>query len=232
MSTPHNSANKGDIAKVVLLPGDPLRAKYIAENYLTDVRQFNHIRNNLGYTGIYNGKQISVMSTGMGCPSMGIYSYELIHFYGVEALIRIGSCGALSDKLELGDLVMAMGVSTDSNYAAQYQINGTFSAIASYSLLAEAVRWAEKKKVPYRVGNTLCTDVFYRNSRVNEQWREMGLLASEMESYALYCNAAVAGVHALSILTVSDLLFSGKSMSADERERGFKDMMEVSLNTA
>lgn len=231
MSTPHNSAQKGDIAKTILLPGDPLRAKYIAETYLTDVKQFNRVRNMFGYTGSYQGREISVMGTGMGCASMGIYSYELIHFFGVRNLIRIGSCGGCKDKLNLGDLVIAMGSSSDTNYAAQYQLNGNYAATASYPLLAEAVKQSEKADIPYVVGNVLSTDIFYRPEGI-DAWEKMGILAVEMESFALYCNAAAADVNALTMLTVSDLLNSDQAMTAKEREVGFQNMMEVALNTA
>jgi purine-nucleoside phosphorylase len=237
MATPHNTAEKGDIAKVVLLPGDPLRAKYIAENYLEQVTEFNRVRNNFGYTGVYRGKKVSVMGTGMGCASMGIYSYELIHFYGATALIRIGSCGGLAEGINVGDMVMAMGASTDTNYAVQYQLPGTFSAIASYRLLTEAVKAAEKSGRSYRVGNVFCSDVFYRKEDAMDCWRKMGITAVEMESYALYCNAAWGGVDALAILTVSDLLSTGGTrtgpgMTPEEREQGLRDMITVALETA
>jgi purine-nucleoside phosphorylase len=233
MSTPHNSAEKGDIAKQVLLPGDPLRAKFIAENYLTGTKCFNEVRGALGYTGTYKGREVSVMGTGMGCASMGIYSYELIHYYGCASLIRIGSCGAFTEKLKMGDLVLAMGASTDTNYAGQYRLGGgNFSATASFRLLSRAADEAEKQKAPFMVGNVFCTDVFYRPERIPGPWKNMGILAAEMESFALYCNAAVAGVDALTILTVSDQLITGQSMTAEEREKSFKDMMTVALETA
>ncbi|MDR2758799.1 MAG: purine-nucleoside phosphorylase [Spirochaetaceae bacterium] len=233
MSTPHNNAEKGEIAKSVLLPGDPLRAKFIAENYLSGVKCFNEVRGALGYTGTYKGIPISVMGTGMGCASMGIYSYELIHHYECTSLIRIGSCGAFTEKLKVGDLVMAIGASTDTNYAGQYQLEGgNFSATASFRLLSRAVSEAEKQKAPFMVGNVYCTDVFYRPERIPDVWKRMGILAAEMESFALYCNAAVAGVDALTILTVSDHLVTGQSMTPLEREKSFKDMMVVALETA
>jgi purine-nucleoside phosphorylase len=237
MATPHNTAEKGDIAKVVLLPGDPLRAKFIAENFLEQVNEFNRVRNNFGYTGLYKGKPVSVMGTGMGCASIGIYSYELIHFYGVTTLIRIGSCGGLAEGIKVGDLVMAMGASTDTNYAGQYRLSGTFSAIASYRLLSGAVQAAEKNSLPYQVGNVFCTDVFYRPEDALDSWRGMGITAVEMESYALYCNAARGGADALAILTVSDLLSrggarKGPGMTPEEREQGLKGMMTVALDTA
>ena len=233
MSTPHNSAEKGEIAKSVLLPGDPLRAKFIAENYLSGAKCFNQVRGALGYTGEYKGKQVSVMGTGMGCASMGIYSHELIHHYECTNLIRIGSCGAFTEKLKVSDLVMAMGASTDTNYAGQYHLEGgNFSAIASFRLLSKAVSEAEKQKVPFMVGNVFCTDVFYRPKRIPDEWKNMGILAAEMESFAMYCNAAVAGVDALTILTVSDQLVTGQTMTTEEREKSFNDMMVVALETA
>jgi purine-nucleoside phosphorylase len=233
MSTPHNSAEKGEIAKSVLLPGDPLRAKFIAENYLSGTKCFNEVRGALGYTGKYKGVPVSVMGTGMGCASMGIYSYELIHHYGCTSLIRIGSCGAFTEKLKVGDLVMAIGASTDTNYAGQYNLGGgSFSATASFRLLSKAVSEAERQKAPFMVGNVYCTDVFYRPERIPGVWKNLGILAAEMESFALYCNAAAAGVDALTILTVSDQLVTGQSMTSEERERSFKDMMAVALETA
>lgn len=232
MATPHNTAQMGDIAETVLLPGDPLRAKYIAETYLEDAQQFNAVRNMFGYTGTYNGRSISVMGTGMGCASIGIYSYELIHFYGVKNLIRIGSCGAIQEHIKLGDIVMAMGASTDSNYAHQYKLSGSFSATASFDLLLRARQAAEEKGYSYVVGNVMSSDVFYDESEEWKEWKKMGILASEMESFALYCNAARAGVNALAIFTVSDSLVSGEGMSAMERQTGFLRMMEVALEVA
>ncbi len=232
MATPHNGAERGDIAKTILLPGDPLRAKYIAENYLEDAKQFSNIRGMYGYTGTYKGKEISVMGTGMGCASMGIYSYELIHFYGVENLIRIGSCGGFTDDLELGQLIFAMGACTDTNYGAQYQMPGNYSATASFDLLREAVDQAEVREVTFDVGNVLSTDVFYRKPGATKAWEDMGVLAAEMESFALYCNAAAAGVNALSILTVSIVLTTHEEMSNEQRETGLNNMIEVALETA
>lgn len=230
MGTPHNAAQMGDIAETVLLPGDPLRAQFIAENFLEDVVQFNAVRNMFGYTGTYNGKRVSVMGSGMGCASMGIYSYELIHFYGVKNLIRIGSCGAMQPQVKLGDIVMAMGASTDTNYAHQYQLPGEFCAIASYDLLLKAQQAAEEKGYPYVVGNVVSSDVFYSdNAEEWKAWAKMGILAAEMESFALYCNAARAGVKALAIFTVSDSILSEEAMSAEERQTNFKNMMEVAL---
>ena len=232
MSTPHHAAKMGVIADSVLLPGDPLRAKVIAERFLTDAVQFNTVRNMFGYTGTYEGKRISVMGTGMGCASIGIYSYELIHMYGVKNLIRIGSCGGMQDYVKLGDIVMAAGSSTDTNYAHQYHLPGSYSATASFDLLSKAVEEAKKHRFPYIVGNVICSDVFYGETEEWKDWAKMGVLAAEMESYALYCNAARAGVNALAIFTVSDSMVSKEEMSAEERQNGFTNMMKVALGAA
>ena len=232
MGTAHNAAQMGDIAETVLLPGDPLRAKFIAETYLEDVVQFNAVRNMFGFTGTYKGKRISVMGTGMGCPSIGIYTYELIHMYGVKNLIRIGSCGAMHESVKLGDIVMAAGSCTDTNYAHQYNLPGTYSATATFDLLRKAVDAAEKFQFPYIVGNVVCSDVFYDESEGWKSWAKMGCLAAEMESYALYCNAARGGVNALAIFTVSDSMVLSQEMTAEERQTGFTNMMEVALEVA
>ncbi|MDO5541131.1 MAG: purine-nucleoside phosphorylase [Eubacteriales bacterium] len=232
MSTPHNAARMGDIAETILLPGDPLRAKVIAETFLEDAVQFNSVRNMFGYTGTYKGKKVSVMGTGMGMPSIGIYSHELIHFYEVKNLIRVGSCGATSEKTKLGDIIMAQGACTDSNYAHQYQLPGTMSAIADYKLLKTAQETAEKEGFPYCVGNVLSADVFYTETPEWKSWAKMGVLGIEMESYALYCEAARAGVRALGIFTVSDSVVTGEATSAEERQNKFTNMMKVALETA
>ncbi len=233
MSTPHNSAINGQIAETVLLPGDPLRAKFIAENFLSDVEQFNTVRNMFGYTGTYNGKRVSVMGTGMGCPSIGIYSYELIHMYGVKNLIRVGSCGAFDPKLNLYDIVLAIGASTDSNYASQYNLPGTYSATASWELLSNAKKVADENSITAYVGNILTSDVFYGDEADSwKKWAKMGCMAAEMESFALYCNAARAGVNALTILTVSDSIVNQTETTAEQREQGFKDMMKIALEIA
>ncbi|MFS8540503.1 MAG: purine-nucleoside phosphorylase [Tissierellales bacterium] len=230
MPTPHNSAQKGDIAETILLPGDPLRAKFIAETYLDKPVLFNQVRNMLGYTGEYKGKRVSVMGTGMGVPSMGIYSYELIHFYGVKNLIRVGSCGALREDLDLYDIVLAMGACTNSNYAHQYGLPGTYSAIASWDLLYKAKQVADEKNIPVKIGNVLTGDVFYSpNPEEYKKWQQMNVLAAEMETYALYCNAAYAGVNALTILTVSDSIVLEKETTPEERERSFTKMIEIAL---
>lgn len=233
MPTPHNTAIQGQIAETVLLPGDPLRAKFIAENFLSDVEQFNAVRNMFGYTGTYNGKKVSVMGTGMGCPSIGIYSYELIHMYGVKNLIRIGSCGSYDPKLELFDIVLAMGASTDSNYASQYNLPGIYSATASWDLLSRAKSVADENNIPATVGNIVTSDVFYHDQPDSwKLWAKMGCVAAEMETYALYCNASRAGVNALTILTVSDSIAREAETTAEQREKGFKDMMKIALELA
>ena len=230
MSTPHNEAGKGEIAKTVLMPGDPLRVKYIADHYLEGARCFNTVRNMLGYTGTYHGKEVSVMGGGMGMPSVGIYSYELYHFYDVESIIRIGSAGALQDELNARDIVIGMGACTNSDYASQYRLPGTYAPIADYGLLKKAVDVAEEKGIPVKVGNILSSDIFYNDDdSVNEKWRRMGVLAVEMEAAALYMNAARAGKKALCILTISDHLFKEQALDARERETSFTQMMEIAL---
>ena len=231
--TAHNSAKAGDFAKTVLMPGDPLRAKYIAETYLENPRQVNAVRNMFGYTGSYKGKEISVMGGGMGMPSIGIYSYELFNFYDVDQVIRIGSAGAFQDNIKLMDVVIGMGACTYSNYAYQYGLPGTFAPIADYELLNRAVETAKRQGTNVVVGNVLSSDVFYNAmSNVNDLWRDMGVLAVEMEAAALYMNAAKAGKKALCMLTISDHLYTGESLSAEDRQLGFGKMMEIALELA
>lgn len=231
--TPHNGAKLGDIAKTVLMPGDPLRAKFIADNFLEDVVCVNTVRNMLGYTGTYNGKKVTVMGGGMGMPSIGIYSYELYHFYDVDNIIRIGSAGGITDDIKVRDIVIGMGASTNSNYAAQYQLPGTFAPIADYSLLSRAVTAANENNIKVVVGNVLSSDTFYDdNKEANSLWKKMNVLAVEMEAAALYMNAARAGKKALCILTISDHVFTGESLSAEDRQISFKDMMKIALETA
>jgi purine-nucleoside phosphorylase len=233
MSTPHNGAEKGDIAKTVLMPGDPLRAKYIADTYLKDVKCFNTVRNMFGYTGTYEGKEVSVMGSGMGMPSIGIYSFELYHFYDVDQIIRIGSAGGISDKVKVRDLVIGMGASTNSNFASQYKLPGTFAPIADFGLLRKAVEIAEEKNIPVAVGNILSSDTFYTDDETaNDQWKKMQILCVEMEAAALYMNAARAGKKALCMLTISDHLYTGEALSAEERQTSFHEMMEVALKLA
>ncbi|MFA9465436.1 MAG: purine-nucleoside phosphorylase [Velocimicrobium sp.] len=228
--TPHIGAKDGQIAKTVLMPGDPLRAKYIAETYLENVTCFNTVRNMLGFTGTYKGKEISVMGGGMGMPSVGIYSYELFHFYDVDRIIRIGSAGGLQDNVKVRDVVIAMGACTDSNYAAQYKLPGTYAPIADFNLLRKAVETAEAQGTNVVVGNVLSADVFYNDYRnVNDDWRKMQVLCVEMEAAALYMNAARAGKQALCLLTISDHMYTGESLSAEDRQLSFHEMMEVAL---
>lgn len=233
MSTPHNGAEKGDIAKTVLMPGDPLRAKYIADTYLKEVKCFNTVRNMFGYTGTYEGKEVSVMGGGMGMPSIGIYSFELYHFYDVDQIIRIGSAGGISDKVKVRDLVIGMGASTNSNFASQYKLPGTFAPIADFGLLRKAVEIAEEKNIPVAVGNILSSDTFYTDDETaNDKWKKMQILCVEMEAAALYMNAARAGKKALCMLTISDHLYTGEALSAEERQTSFHEMMEVALKLA
>lgn len=231
--TPHNRAKKGDIAETILLPGDPLRAKFIAENFLEDAVLFNDVRGMLGYTGTYKGKRISVMGTGMGGPSIGIYTYELIHFYGVKNLIRIGSCGAYNADLNLYDIVVGMASSTDSNYAHQFDLEGTYSANCSWELLKKTYEVSKEKNIDIKVGNVFCADIFYNaQSDAWKKWAKMGVLAVDMESYVLYCNANAAGVNAITILTVSDSLVHETATTAEERQNSFTKMMELALELA
>lgn len=230
MPTPHNNASKGDIAKTVLMPGDPLRAKFIAENYLENVVCYNTVRNMLGFTGFFNGKQISVQGSGMGIPSISIYSYELFTQYDVENIIRIGTAGAISDNVNLKDVILAQGACTNSNYVKQYNLPGTFAPIASYNLLSAAVRSAQKLNVPLKIGNVFSSDTFYDDSNSLSLWAKMGVLAVEMEAAALYMNAARLNKNALCIATISDCPLKGLSTSAEEREKTFRDMMEIALN--
>lgn len=232
--TPHIGAQVGEIAETILLPGDPLRAKYIADTFLTDVKQFNATRNMFGYTGYYIGKRISVMGTGMGCPSMGIYSYELIHFYGCKNLIRVGTAGSLQENVKIRDMVIGMGACTTSNYVKQFHLPGDYSCICSYDLLRKAVEAAEAKGIKYHVGNIVSSDMFYvpEMPPMGTSWAQMNCLAVEMESAALYSNAAYAGVNALCILTISDSLVTGEATTAEERQTSFTAMMEVALELA
>ena len=231
--TPHNQATEGQIAKTVLMPGDTLRAKYVADTYLEDVTCFNQVRNMLGFTGTYKGKPVSVMGSGMGVPSIGIYSYELFNFYDVNNIIRIGTAGGLAPDVRLRDLVIGMGACTDSNYAAQFRMPGTLAPIADFGLLRKAVESAERLGYDYKVGNVLSSDVFYNDDEtVNERWASMGVLAVEMESVALYLNAIRARKHALCLLTVSDLPLSGEGLPAEDRQTSFTQMMEVALEVA
>lgn len=232
MSTPHNTAAPGDFARTVLMPGDPLRAKMIAEIYLTEPRLVNDVRGIQGYTGTYRGTPLSVMASGMGMPSMGIYAYELFHVYGVENIIRIGSAGAISGRLRLRDVVAAQGVCTDSNFAHQFCLPGTFSPIADFHLLETAVKTARGRGIEMPVGNLLSSDVFYDAADSNLQWRRMGVLAVEMETAALYMTAAYLGRRALALCSISDHLITGEALSAEDRQNTFSTMIEIALETA
>lgn len=228
--TPHIGAKAGEIAKTVLMPGDPLRAKFIAENFLEDAVQFNSIRNMLGYTGTYKGKRISVMGGGMGMPSMGIYSYELFNFYDVDNIIRIGTAGSLNENVKLRDVVIALGASTDSNYASQYCLPGTFAPTATFELVSSAVEAAKEKNINAVVGNILSSDIFYcADKTALDRWIRMGIVAVEMEAAALYMNAAYASKNALCLLTISDCPLKGESLSAEDRQLSFTEMMEIAL---
>ena len=228
--TPHITAKAGDFAETVLMPGDPLRAKYIAETYLEDAVLVNNVRGVNGYTGYYKGKRVSVMASGMGQPSIGIYSYELFNFYGVKNIIRVGSCGSFHPDLHARDIVIAQGACTNGNYAMQYKLPGTFAPIASFDLLRRAVDVCEAKGLKYMVGNIFSSDTFYDDANSGMDWAKMGVLGVEMESAALYCNAARAGKNALCICTVSDsFLYPEENTTAEERQNSFTQMMEVAL---
>ncbi len=228
--TPHINPNGTPIAETILLPGDPLRAKFIAETYFDDVECFNEVRNMLGYTGTYRGKPVSVMGSGMGVPSISLYAYELIHDFGVKNLIRVGSCGALQPELELFDIVLAQGASTNSNYLSQYNLPGTYAPLASYRLLERAKAAADAAGHRTHVGGVLTSDIFYNaDETATPKWQRMGLLAVEMECAGLYATAAAAGVDALTVLTVSDSLVTHEETTAEQRQTAFTAMMEVAL---
>ena len=237
--TPHIKSNLGDFAKTVLMPGDPLRAKFIAEKFLCEAKLVNNVRGVQGYTGYYNGNPISVMASGMGMPSIGIYSYELYNAFDVDNIIRVGSAGAMKKDINVGDAVIAMGASTDSNFAAQFRLNGTFAPICSYDILKECVKNADEMNIKYHIGNVLSTDVFYSDmqglseeGKPHNLWSKMGVMAVEMETAALYMNAARCGKRALAICTISDSLVTGEALSSQERETGFTQMIELALKTA
>lgn len=231
--TPHNAAKLGDIAKIVLMPGDPLRAQYIADTYLEDVTCFNTVRNMLGFTGTYRGVRLSVMGGGMGMPSIGIYSHELFNFYDVDAIIRVGSAGGVAEDIQVKDVVAGMGACTDSAFAQQYNLPGTFAPIASFDLLEKAVAAGRSMGVPVKVGNILSSDHFYLDDPDSTRsWQKMGVMAVEMEAAALYMIAARANKRALCLLTVSDLPLTGEGLPAEERQTGFTQMMEIALETA
>ena len=228
--TPHIGARYGEIAETVLMAGDPLRVKFMAERYLENPVCFNEVRGMLGYTGTYKGKRVSLMGHGVGIPSIALYTYELYHFYGVKTIIRIGSAGAYSSDLHIGDLVIAEGACTDSNYADQYELGGVFAPIGDFDLLRKAADACEKMGYPYKVGNVLSSDIFYRENPRTERWMAMGVLAVEMEIAALYMNAARSGNHALGILTISDHLLTGEVTTSEQRQKTFTRMMDVALS--
>ncbi|MBR1515256.1 MAG: purine-nucleoside phosphorylase [Paludibacteraceae bacterium] len=228
--TPHIGAQYGEIAKTMIMAGDPLRAKFMAERFLENPRQFNNVRSMLGFTGTYKGKEVSVMGHGMGIPSIGIYSYELFNFYDVDTIIRVGSCGARQMYVHLGDLVIAMGCCTDSNYAAQYNLPGTYAPIADFGLVRGAVDACERLGYRYFVGNVFSADIFYCEDERKANWTKMGVLADEMEAPALYMNAARAGKKALTICTVSDHILTGEATTAEERQTSFTQMMDVAFS--
>ena len=227
--TPHIGAEYGDIAETVIMAGDPLRVKFMADNYLENPVQFNNIRGMLGFTGTYKGKPVSVMGHGMGMPSIAIYTYELYNFYGVKTIIRVGSAGSIQNDLHLGDIIIAMGACTNSNYAAQYELPGTFAPIANFELLRSAVDACERMGYKYKVGNVYTSASFYIENGHNDKWANMGVQAVEMEIAALYMNAARSGNRALGICTISDHVFTGEETSAEERQVGFTRMMDVAF---
>lgn len=230
--TPHIDAKPEDFAPTVLMPGDPKRAAFIAKEFMSDALLVNDVRGVQGYTGFYKGKKVSVMASGMGMPSIGIYSFELYNFFGVENIIRVGSAGAMQDNMKLGDLVFGMGASTDSNYLNSFDLPGSYAPVADYGLLKKACDKAQEMNTPYHVGQIVSTDIFYSKTDVNPRWAEMGVLAVEMEAAALYANAAKAKKKALAVLTVSDHVFTGESMPADQRQTSFADMITLALEIA
>lgn len=231
--TPHINAKPGDFGKTVLMPGDPLRSKFIAENFLENPVLVNNVRGVQGYTGTYKGTKVSVMASGMGMPAIGIYSYELFNFFDVDNIIRVGSAGAMQENVHVRDIVIGMGASTNSNFGAQYNLPGNLSCIASYPLMEKAIEASKEAGANFHVGNILSSDNFYNDDpEASKQWMKMGLLAVEMEAAALYMNAIRAGKNGLAILTVSDHLITGELTTAEERQNSFTQMMEIALNTA
>ena len=230
--TPHIECSPEDFAKTVLMPGDPLRAKMVAETFLTDAELVNNVRGVQGYTGYYEGKRVSVMASGLGMPSIGIYSYELYNTFGVESIIRIGSAGGLHPDLKVFDLVLAQGACTNGNFANQYRLPGSFAPIGDFGLLTRAVKECDKRGYRYKVGNLLSSDVFYDDSVSSLEWRKMGVLAVEMEAAALYMNAARAGKKALAICTISDTIEAGDVTTPEQRQNALKDMIRVALEIA
>lgn len=232
--TPHISAKKEDIAKTVLMPGDPLRAKFIAETFLENPVLVNNVRGVQGHTGTWKGVPVTVMASGMGIPAIGIYSYELYNFYDVDNIIRIGSAGAFKDDLKLMDVIAGQAACTDSNFAHQFELNGTFAPIADFTLLSKAVETAKERGIDMKVGNILSCDNFYspENLDNNDKWRDMGVMAVEMEAAGLYMNAARAGKRALCICTISDHLYREEYLSSEDRQLSLTQMIEIALDTA
>jgi len=232
--TPHNSASVDQIAKTVLMPGDPLRATFIAEQFLSDPVLVNNVRGVQGYTGTWDGVPVTVMASGMGIPSIGIYSWELYNFYHVDNIIRVGSAGGLQDNIDIMDIVIGMGACTDSAFAHQFALPGTFAPIADYRLMSEAIEVARQRSVPVHVGNLVSTDNFYSDESDNsaDAWKKMGALAVEMEAAGLYMNAARAGKRALCICTISDHFYKTEELTSDERQNSFSQMIEIALDTA
>lgn len=231
--TPHINAKPEDIAKTVLMPGDPLRSKFIAENFLEAPVLFNNVRGVQGYTGKWKGVRVSVMASGMGMPSIGIYSYEFYNFFGVENIIRVGSAGAMRADIKIRDIVLGMGACTNSNFASQFNLTGTFAPIADFTLLSHAVKAAEEAGARYHVGNILSSDTFYDDDKdSNARWRNLGVMAVEMEAAGLYMTAARSGKRALAICTISDSLITHEATSAEERQNSFREMIEIALDTA
>ena len=228
--TPHIGAKFGEIAETVIMAGDPLRVKFMAERFLKDPVQFNNVRGMLGYTGTYDGKRVSVMGHGMGMPSIGIYTYELYNFYGVKTIIRVGSAGSIHMDLHVGDIAIAMGACTNSSYVNQYELPGTYAPIANFDLVRKAVEACEHLGYNYKVGNVLSSDIFYNENPHNEKWINMGVLAVEMEIAALYMNAARSGNRALGICTISDHVLTGEATTAEERQTTFTHMMDVAFS--
>jgi purine-nucleoside phosphorylase len=228
--TPHIGAKYGEIAETVIMAGDPLRAKFMAENFLENPVQFNNVRGMLGFTGTHQGKRVSVMGHGMGIPSIGIYTYELFNFYGVKTIIRVGSAGSINEDLHVGDLVLVQGACTNSNYGSQYELPGTFAPIADFDLLRGAADACDRFGYRYKVGNVLSSDTFYTENPHNDKWINMGVLAIEMEASALFMNAARCGKRALVILTVSDHILTGEVTTAEERQTTFTHMMDVAFS--
>lgn len=228
----HIAAKKGQIAESILLPGDPLRAEFIAENFLRGAEKYTDIRNMYGFTGTYKGVPVSVQGTGMGMPSMGIYSWELITEYGVQNLIRIGTAGAFTDELALGDIFVALAASTDSNYQHAFDLPGQYSPSASWELLTKALAASSDTGIQFKAGNVVTCDVFYEFGDWWKKWAKMGVQAVEMETAALYMNAAYNHVNALSMISISDNFVTGAKSSVEERQNSFTNMMKLALETA